>query len=118
MRLANDSPLGLTAGFYGSAAEASWFFDADRGGRDLREPAAGRDRPGPGPAISRSAAGRARARPVTRSRPFYYLSHYLREQVAHAGALSAGGHRVPQPESGSRATCATASPSRSRASPT
>ena len=43
MRLANDTDMGLTAGFYGGADEVPWFLDEHRGGRHLREPAAGRD---------------------------------------------------------------------------
>ena len=41
MYLANESPLGLTAGFYGSGDEVGLVQRAHRGGTDLRQPPAG-----------------------------------------------------------------------------
>ena len=42
MRLANESPLGLTAGFYGSDGGRALLPRPHRGGRHLRQPPAGR----------------------------------------------------------------------------
>ena len=69
MRLANASPLGLTAGFYGGERRDRLVPGAHRGGRHLRQPAAGRHHRRVARATSPSAAGRARAPPARPSPP-------------------------------------------------
>ncbi|MGH8215029.1 MAG: aldehyde dehydrogenase family protein [Rhodanobacteraceae bacterium] len=79
MRLANDSHLGLTAGFYGGADEVSWFNDNIEAGVTYANRPQGATTgswPGYQPFggwKSSSSTGKAIA-------SFYYLAQYLREQ--------------------------------------
>ncbi len=58
MQLANDSTYGLTAGFYGSLEETSWFFDAIQAGVTYANRPPGGGPPRPGQASNLSVAGR------------------------------------------------------------
>ena len=66
--LANDTPLGLTAGMFSTdAGRGRRVPRPDRGRRRLHQPAGRRDDRAPGPACSRSAVGRARGRTARRA---------------------------------------------------
>ena len=79
MHLANDSPLGLTAGCYGSDDESPISSSISKRALPTRTGRKAR-RPAPGPVISLSVAGKARAATGKAIASFYYLAQYLREQ--------------------------------------
>ena len=68
MRLANDTDMGLTAGFYGAPDEVRWFQDRIEAGVTYANRGQAR-RPAPGPATRPLAAGKARVPPARRSPP-------------------------------------------------
>ena len=79
MRLANDSDLGLTAGFYGSADEVPWFHEHIEAGvtyANRRQGATTGAWPGYQPFGGWKGSGSTGKAIAS----FYYLAHYLREQ--------------------------------------
>lgn len=79
MRLANDSDLGLTAGFYGSADEVPWFHEHIEAGvtyANRRQGATTGAWPGYQPFGGWKGSGSTGKAIAS----FYYLPHYLREQ--------------------------------------
>ena len=79
MQLANDSTLGLTAGFYGAPDEVPWFQENIEAGVTYANRKQGATT-GAWPGTSRSAAGRAPGSTGKAIASFYYLAQYLREQ--------------------------------------
>jgi 1-pyrroline-5-carboxylate dehydrogenase len=79
MRLANDSPLGLTAGFYGAADEVPWFHDNIEAGvtyANRRQGATTGAWPGYQPFGGWKGSGSTGKAIAS----FHYLAQYLREQ--------------------------------------
>jgi 1-pyrroline-5-carboxylate dehydrogenase len=79
MRLANDSELGLTAGFYGSADEVGWFHEHIEAGvtyANRRQGATTGAWPGYQPFGGWKASG-STGKAIASD---YYLAQYLREQ--------------------------------------
>ena len=80
MTLANDTDLGLTAGFFSADnAEVDRFLTGSRpaSSTSTARPA---PPPAPGPGCSRSAAGRARAATGKAGGGLYYVQQFMREQ--------------------------------------
>ena len=115
LKLANDSPLGLTAGMYGNEAEVRQFLDADRGGSHLREPPAGSDHRAHGPGTRPSAAGRAPVPPARRSDPSTTCRSTCASSRRRSSSTDAARARCARR---SAATSATGRRLRSRASRT
>jgi 1-pyrroline-5-carboxylate dehydrogenase len=79
MRLANESPLGLTAGFYGNEEETAWFFD------NVEVGVAYANRPqgattGAWPGYQAFGGWKGSGSTGKGIGSFYYLAEYLREQ--------------------------------------
>jgi 1-pyrroline-5-carboxylate dehydrogenase len=79
MRLANDSSLGLTAGFYGSAAEVSWFHDHIQAGVTYANRPQGATT-GAWPGYQPFGGWKGSGNTGKAIASFYYLPQYLREQ--------------------------------------
>jgi 1-pyrroline-5-carboxylate dehydrogenase len=73
MNLVNDSPLGLTAGFYGDEEETEWFFDNVEAGVTYANRPQGAGYQAFGGWKGSGSTGKAIG-------SFYYLAEYLREQ--------------------------------------
>ena len=79
MRLANDSPLGLTAGFYGSEHEIGWFLDhIEAGVTYVNRPQGATTGAWPGYQPFGGWKGSGNTGKAIAS--FYYLAQYMREQ--------------------------------------
>lgn len=79
MQLMNDTPLGLTAGFYGNEAETEWFFDnAEAGVTYANRPQGATTGAWPGYQPFGGWKGSSSTGKGIAS--FYYLAQYLREQ--------------------------------------
>ncbi|MDX1403908.1 MAG: aldehyde dehydrogenase family protein [Woeseiaceae bacterium] len=79
MRLTNDSPLGLTAGFYGDAKETQWFFDNVEAGVTYANRPQGATT-GAWPGYQPFGGWKGSGNTGKGIASFYYLAQYLREQ--------------------------------------
>jgi 1-pyrroline-5-carboxylate dehydrogenase len=79
MRLANDSELGLTAGFYGSADEVPWFHEHIEAGVTYANRPQGATT-GAWPGYQPFAGWKGSSSTGKAIASFYYLAQYLREQ--------------------------------------
>lgn len=79
MRLANDTPLGLTAGFYGNAAETDWFFEHVEAGVTYANRPQGATT-GAWPGYQPFGGWKGSGSTGKGIASFYYLAQYLREQ--------------------------------------
>ena len=79
MHLANDSALGLTAGFYGSPDEAGWFFDHIEAGVTYANRPQGATT-GAWPGYQPFGGWKGSGSTGKGIASFYYLAQYLREQ--------------------------------------
>jgi len=79
MRLTNDSPLGLTAGFYGSSEEARWFFERVQAGVTYANRPQGATT-GAWPGYQPFGGWKGSGSTGKGIASFYYLAQYLREQ--------------------------------------
>jgi 1-pyrroline-5-carboxylate dehydrogenase len=79
MRMANDSPLGLTAGFYGNEAETEWFFDNIEVGVTYANRPQGATT-GAWPGYQAFGGWKGSGSTGKGIGSFYYLAQYLREQ--------------------------------------
>jgi 1-pyrroline-5-carboxylate dehydrogenase len=79
MRLTNDTPLGLTAGFYGSEAETRWFFDNVEAGVTYANRPQGATT-GAWPGYQPFGGWKGSGNTGKGIASFYYLAQYLREQ--------------------------------------
>ncbi len=79
MRLTNDSPLGLTAGFYGNAEETRWFFDNVEAGVTYANRPQGATT-GAWPGYQPFGGWKGSGSTGKGIASFYYLAQYLREQ--------------------------------------
>jgi 1-pyrroline-5-carboxylate dehydrogenase len=79
MRLANDSPLGLTAGFYGSRDEVSWFHERIEAGVTYANRPQGATT-GAWPGYQPFGGWKGSGNTGKAIASFYYLPQYLREQ--------------------------------------
>ncbi len=79
MQLTNDSPLGLTAGFYGSAEESRWFFDNVEAGVTYANRPQGATT-GAWPGYQPFGGWKGSGSTGKGIASFYYLAQYLREQ--------------------------------------
>lgn len=79
MRLANDSPMGLTAGFFGSEAEVSWFHDHIEAGVTYANRPQGATT-GAWPGYQPFGGWKGSGSTGKAIASFYYLAQYLREQ--------------------------------------
>lgn len=79
MSLANDSPLGLTAGFYGNEAETQWFFDNIEAGVTYANRPQGATT-GAWPGYQPFGGWKGSGSTGKGIGSFYYLAQYLREQ--------------------------------------
>jgi len=79
MHLANDSPLGLTAGFYGSDAEARWFFDHIEAGVTYANRPQGATT-GAWPGYQPFGGWKGSSSTGKGIASYYYLAQYMREQ--------------------------------------
>lgn len=79
MRLTNDSHLGLTAGFYGSAEETAWFFDNVEAGVTYANRPQGATT-GAWPGYQPFGGWKGSGNTGKGIASFYYLAQYLREQ--------------------------------------
>jgi 1-pyrroline-5-carboxylate dehydrogenase len=79
LELANASPLGLTAGCYGSEAEAQWFFDHIEAGVAYANRPQGATT-GAWPGYQPFGGWKGSGTTGHAIASFYYLAHYLREQ--------------------------------------
>jgi 1-pyrroline-5-carboxylate dehydrogenase len=79
MRLTNDSPLGLTAGFYGDPEETRWFFDVVEAGVTYANRPQGATT-GAWPGYQPFGGWKGSGNTGKGIASFYYLAQYLREQ--------------------------------------
>jgi 1-pyrroline-5-carboxylate dehydrogenase len=79
MRLANDTPLGLTAGFYGSKDEVSWFQEHIEAGVTYANRPQGATT-GAWPGYQPFGGWKGSGNTGKAIASFYYLPQYLREQ--------------------------------------
>lgn len=79
MRLANDTTLGLTAGFYGDPAETRWFFDHIEAGVTYANRPQGATT-GAWPGYQPFGGWKGSGSTGKGIASFYYLAQYLREQ--------------------------------------
>lgn len=79
MRLANDTRLGLTAGFYGDAAETEWFFDNIEAGVTYANRPQGATT-GAWPGYQPFGGWKGSGSTGKGIASFYYLAQYMREQ--------------------------------------
>ena len=79
MRLTNDSPLGLTAGFYGDEEETQWFFDNIEAGVTYANRPQGATT-GAWPGYQPFGGWKGSGNTGKGIASFYYLAQYLREQ--------------------------------------
>lgn len=79
MALANDSPLGLTAGFYGEEEETQWFFDNIEAGVTYANRPQGATT-GAWPGYQPFGGWKGSGSTGKGIGSFYYLAQYLREQ--------------------------------------
>lgn len=79
MKLANDSPLGLTAGFYGNEEETKWFFDNIEAGVTYANRPQGATT-GAWPGYQAFGGWKGSGSTGKGIGSFYYLAQYLREQ--------------------------------------
>jgi len=79
MRLANDTPLGLTAGFYGNEEETNWFFDHIEAGVTYANRPQGATT-GAWPGYQPFGGWKGSGSTGKGIASFYYLAQYLREQ--------------------------------------
>jgi 1-pyrroline-5-carboxylate dehydrogenase len=79
MRLTNDSPLGLTAGFYGDEEETRWFFDNVEAGVTYANRPQGATT-GAWPGYQPFGGWKGSGNTGKGIASFYYLAQYLREQ--------------------------------------
>ncbi len=79
MQLANNTPLGLTAGFYGDAAETAWFFDNIEAGVTYANRPQGATT-GAWPGYQPFGGWKGSGNSGKGIASFYYLAQYLREQ--------------------------------------
>lgn len=79
LRLANDSPLGLTAGFYGNEEETAWFFDNIEAGVTYANRPQGATT-GAWPGYQAFGGWKGSGSTGKGIGSFYYLAQYLREQ--------------------------------------
>jgi 1-pyrroline-5-carboxylate dehydrogenase len=79
MRLANDSPLGLTAGCYGSEEDVRWFFDHIEAGVTYANRPQGATT-GAWPGYQPFGGWKGSSTTGKGIASFYYLAQYLREQ--------------------------------------
>jgi 1-pyrroline-5-carboxylate dehydrogenase len=79
MRLANDSPMGLTAGFFGSEDEVSWFHDHIEAGVTYANRPQGATT-GAWPGYQPFGGWKGSGSTGKAIASFYYLAQYLREQ--------------------------------------
>ena len=79
MRLANDSPLGLTAGFYGDPDEIPWFHEHIEAGVTYANRAQGATT-GAWPGYQPFAGWKGSSSTGKAIASYYYLAQYLREQ--------------------------------------
>jgi len=80
MQLANDSVYGLTAGFYGSLEEASWFFDAIQAGVAYANRPQGATT-GAWPGFQPFGGWKGSGSSGKNSGGLYYLPLYMHEQI-------------------------------------
>ena len=79
MQLTNDSPLGLTAGFYGDQEETRWFFDNVEAGVTYANRPQGATT-GAWPGYQPFGGWKGSGNTGKGIASFYYLAQYLREQ--------------------------------------
>ena len=79
MQLTNDSPLGLTAGFYGDEEETQWFFDNVEAGVTYANRPQGATT-GAWPGYQPFGGWKGSGNTGKGIASFYYLAQYLREQ--------------------------------------
>jgi 1-pyrroline-5-carboxylate dehydrogenase len=79
MRLTNDTPLGLTAGFYGNEEETHWFFDKVEAGVTYANRPQGATT-GAWPGYQPFGGWKGSGNTGKGIASFYYLAQYLREQ--------------------------------------
>ncbi len=79
MQLTNDSPLGLTAGFYGDEEETKWFFDNVEAGVTYANRPQGATT-GAWPGYQPFGGWKGSGNTGKGIASFYYLTQYLREQ--------------------------------------
>ena len=79
LALANDTPLGLTAGFYGNPEETAWFLDNIEAGVVYTNRPQGATT-GAWPGYQRFGGWKGSGNIGKGFASNYYLSHYLREQ--------------------------------------
>lgn len=79
MQLTNDSPLGLTAGFYGNEEETQWFFDNVEAGVTYANRPQGATT-GAWPGYQPFGGWKGSGNTGKGIASFYYLAQYLREQ--------------------------------------
>ena len=79
MQLANDSPLGLTAGFYGASSEIAWFHEHIEAGVTYANRPQGATT-GSWPGYQPFAGWKGSGNTGKAIASFYYLPQYLREQ--------------------------------------
>lgn len=79
MQLANDTPLGLTAGFYGDAEETEWFFDNIEAGVTYANRPQGATT-GAWPGYQPFGGWKGSGSTGKGIASFYYLAEYMREQ--------------------------------------
>lgn len=79
MQLTNDSPLGLTAGFYGDQEETQWFFDNVEAGVTYANRPQGATT-GAWPGYQSFGGWKGSGNTGKGIASFYYLAQYLREQ--------------------------------------
>ncbi|MFC5524125.1 aldehyde dehydrogenase family protein [Rhodanobacter ginsengisoli] len=79
MRLANDTPMGLTAGFYGGADEVSWFHEHIEAGVTYANRPQGATT-GAWPGYQPFGGWKGSGSTGKAIASFYYLAQYLREQ--------------------------------------
>jgi 1-pyrroline-5-carboxylate dehydrogenase len=79
MKLANDTPLGLTAGFYGNEEETKWFFDNIEAGVTYANRPQGATT-GAWPGYQPFGGWKGSGNTGKGIASFYYLAQYMREQ--------------------------------------
>ena len=80
MQLANDSTYGLTAGFYGSLEETSWFFDAIQAGVTYANRPQGATT-GAWPGFQPFGGWKGSGSSGKNAGGLYYLQLYMHEQI-------------------------------------
>ena len=97
MRLANDSPLGLTAGFYGNDDDAAYFFDNIEAGVTYANRPQGATT-GAWPGYQPFGGWKGSGSTGKAIASFYYLAHVPARTVANGGRIEPRQHRSRWPK--------------------